>query len=284
MIRPRKSLGQNFLRDQNTARKIASSLRAKPEDRVIEIGAGTGAMTRFLAEEYSNFVAVEIDNRAIDHLKETLPDVEIVAADILKCSYDDLRGDSESLFVIGNLPYYLTSEIIFRLLDEAPIIREAVFMMQYEVARRLVAVPRTKEYGILSVAIQLACTPEFLFPVSRNVFFPKPDVRSAVVRLTFPVKDPLAEGLGAVLPAHISDPSPDGSGAPISGPVSEPDSALVRRVIRTAFNQRRKTLRNSLKMMFQEADTQIPDHFAGCRAEELEPKDFIELTRYLQSR
>jgi len=141
--------------------------------------------------------------------------------------------------------------------------------MQYEVARRLVALPRTKEYGILSVAIQLACTPTLLFPVSRNVFFPKPDVRSAVVRLVFPAKKSSSGSAGAI---HLSPPD------------NEPDPALVRLLIRTAFNQRRKTLRNSLKKMFVEANRTVPEHFAGCRAEELDPKDFIDLTRYLQVR
>lgn len=272
MITPRKRLGQNFLRDQNTARKIAGSLRATSEDRVIEIGAGTGAMTRFLSEKFPNLVAVEIDDRAIDHLKNTLPDVDVVAADILKCSYADLAAGADRVFVIGNLPYYLTSEIIFRLLDESELIGEAVFMMQYEVAKRLVAVPRTKEYGILSVAIQLACKPEFLFPVSRNVFFPKPDVRSAVVRLTFPEDGASLQNVANQNKSESNDKE------------AVPDPALVRRVIRTAFNQRRKTLRNSLKQMFLEVDRTIPEEFAGCRAEELQPKDFIDLTRYLLTR
>jgi 16S rRNA (adenine1518-N6/adenine1519-N6)-dimethyltransferase len=269
MITPKKHLGQNFLRDQNTARKISASLRAGPEDRVIEIGAGTGAMTRFLAEKFQNFVAVEIDSRAIEHLNEALPNVSVVAGDILTCSYAELSGGADKVYVIGNLPYYLTSEIIFRLLDESDYIREAVFMMQYEVAQRLIAVPRTKEYGILSVAIQLACKPELLFPVSRNVFFPKPDVRSAVVRLTFP--EPIA--------ATESD-----SANTVGFLDGNLDPMLVRRVIRTAFNQRRKTLRNSLKNLSIEWSSAVPEHFAGCRAEELEPKDFIELTRYLLTR
>lgn len=256
MISPRKRLGQNFLRDPNTARKIVSSLRAQPDDRVIEIGAGTGSLTGILAERFSDFSAIEIDDRAVAYLDRTLPEVDVIAGDVLDCSYADLLGTSDArLFVIGNLPYYLTSEILFRLLDESAFIKEAVFMMQYEVARRLVAVPRTKEYGILSVAVQLEADPELLFPVSRNVFFPKPDVRSAVVRLTFPVQNP--------------DPARDKN--------------VTRKVVRTAFNQRRKTLRNSLKGLFAETGAEVPDHFASLRAEELEPGDFIELARYLHT-
>jgi len=258
MITPRKRLGQNFLRDPNTARKIAASVTAQPEDRVIEIGAGTGALTRFLSERFKNLSAIEIDDRAIDYLKEVLPDVDVIAKDILDCSYAELRGDVEGpMFVVGNLPYYLTSEILFRLLDESAHVTEAVFMMQYEVARRLVAVPRTKEYGILSVAVQLEARAEILFPVSRNVFFPKPDVRSAVVRLTF---------------SH-----------PVDAAYMACDPQAIRKVIRTAFNQRRKTLRNSLKGLLSESQKTLPSKYAGKRAEELAPKEFIELARYLQS-
>jgi len=258
MITPRKRLGQNFLRDQNTARKIVASVSAGAEDRVIEIGAGTGALTRFLAERFTNLVAIEIDPRAIDLLKKDLPGVAVVVGDILDFSYEKLLGGANGpLFVVGNLPYYLTSEILFRLLDESALVKEAVFMMQYEVARRLVAVPRTKAYGILSVATQLEARAEILFPVSRNVFFPKPDVRSAVVRLTFP----------------------DAAEAPVIGY----DRQTVRLVIRKAFNQRRKTLRNSLKGLFTESKKTVPSEYAGMRAEELTPKDFIDLALYLQS-
>lgn len=258
MIEPRKRLGQNFLRDPNTARKIVASVTAQPADRVIEIGAGTGALTGFLARRFNNLSAIEIDPRATDHLKEEFPSVHVIEKDVLECSYAELRGDAAGrLYVVGNLPYYLTSEILFRILDESAQVKEAVFMMQYEVARRLVAVPRTKEYGILSVAVQLEAHAEILFPVSRNVFFPKPDVRSAVVRLTF------SNDTGAVYEGC--------------------DRHTVRKIIRTAFNQRRKTLRNSLKGLFSESLKTVPSRYSPLRAEELVPKDFIELARYLHT-
>lgn len=251
MIRPKKSLGQNFLRDPNTARKIVEAVRAPAGGHVIEIGPGTGALTGMLAERFENFTALEVDQRAVAVLQESLPDVDIRHADVLAADWAALaREKGGPLYVVGNLPYYITSPILFSLLDARPHVGEAVMMMQLEVARRLVAEPRTKAYGILSVQVQLHASPELLFRVSPNVFFPKPDVTSAVVRLTFDT---------APLPEDV-----------------EPET--LRAVIRAAFNQRRKTLRNSLSAWTRE----LPARWAGRRAEELPPGEFVDLTRYLQ--
>ncbi|HET6568622.1 MAG TPA: rRNA adenine dimethyltransferase family protein, partial [Rhodothermales bacterium] len=160
------------------------------------------------------------------------------------------REKGGPLHVIGNLPYYITSQILFSLLDASSSIREVVLMMQLEVAERLVAAPRTKAYGILSVAVQLQARPELLFRVSPNVFYPKPDVTSAVVRLSF------------------------GDGTGVSGEV---DPAFLRLVIREAFNQRRKTLRNALSRWTRERGIVLPNRWGQARAEELSPQDFIEL-------
>ena len=255
MLTPIKRLGQNFLQDPNTIRRIVDALDAGAEDAVVEIGPGAGALTGLLAERYSRFAAIEIDDRAADLLEEELPDVRVIRQDILKSDWSELAGEfgTDRLHIIGNLPYYITSQILFSLLDAAPLIEEAVIMMQYEVAERLVAVPRTKSYGILSVVVQLASEVEILFPVSRNVFFPKPDVRSAMVKLRFP--------------EQISSASTD--------------PAFLRTLVRTAFNQRRKTLRNSLSRILTDDMPLLPEELSGKRAEELSPSEFVELADYL---
>lgn len=256
MIRPIKRLGQNFLQDPNTARNIVAGLKATQNDPVVEIGPGTGALTGLLAASFNHVTAIEVDERAAEVIKEAYPSVDIRLMDILDVSWGELRQQKGApLHVIGNLPYYITTPILFDLLDAGAEgdVQEAVMMMQYEVAERLTAVPRTKQYGILSVAVQQAAHPEILFPVSRNVFFPKPDVRSAVVRLTFGDRDPAL---------HV-------------------DTAHFRTVVRTAFNQRRKTLRNSLQALTVSMGRELPADVASKRAEELSPGDFVTLTRYL---
>lgn len=254
VIQPKKSLGQNFLRDPNTVRKIADALGAPPDAPVVEIGPGTGAMTEVLAARYDRLTALEVDARAVDHLAETLPGVDVRLADVLEADWAALAAElapGDRLWVIGNLPYYITSPILFGLLDARDHLARAVVMMQKEVAERLVAAPRTKAYGILSVQTQLWSRPTLLFEVSRNVFFPKPDVTSAVVALDF------------------------------DGEAPDVDAEALRTVVRTAFNQRRKTLRNSLKAVAAEAGREVPEAVAGKRAEELTPEDFVALTHAL---
>lgn len=254
-LSPKKHLGQNFLSDPNTARKIAAAVRAGPGEPVVEIGPGTGALTEPLLDRFPDLVALEVDPRAVAYLRAQLPALDVREADVLEADWAALAEElGGPLHVAGNLPYYITSPILFGLLEAAPHVREAVVMMQLEVAQRLVAVPRTKAYGILAVQVQLRARPELLFRVSRNVFFPKPDVTSAVVRLDF----------GAAPPA------PD------------VDAALLTEVVRAAFNQRRKTLRNSLSRWTREQNLGLPHGWDGARAEELTPGEFVELARYLQ--
>lgn len=250
MIQPKKSLGQHFLRDPNTIRKIAQALAAPSDAVVIEIGPGTGVLTRELAGRFERLIAVEVDQRAVAHLEKTLPDVTIIHADVLSVDWRALAEEhGEKLWVIGNLPYYITSPILFGLLDARDVIRQAVLMMQKEVAQRLVATHGTKVYGILSVQTQLLSAPSLLFTVGRNVFHPKPDVDSAVVRLDFGNEEP-------------------------DVPVE-----LLRKVVRTAFNQRRKTLRNSLKTIVEEMNVSLLEDVASLRPEALTPMQFVELTR-----
>lgn len=255
-ITPKKSLGQHFLRDANIRDKIIGLLHAGPEDPVVEIGPGTGALTAHLAARFPKFEAVEIDQRAVAVLQEQIPGLVVHQADVLNfdwAAHGERAGSR--LHIIGNLPYYVTSQVIFSLLDAYPYIAEAVLMMQREVAERLVARPRTKAYGILSVAVQQLATPELAFRVSRHVFFPKPDVESAVVRITFDENE---------------------------NPSAVQDAAWLRKVVRTAFNQRRKTLRNSLRRLTAQTNREVPEAWRLKRAEELSPEEFIALAEQLK--
>ena len=253
---PKKSLGQHFLTDPNVARKIVGALQASPEEPVVEIGPGTGALTGLLQEAYSNLTAIEVDARAVAYLRAHHPGLDVWQADVLDVDWNVLAEEKgRPLYVISNLPYALTSPILFSLIDHRTSLCQAVLMMQHEVARRLVAGPRTKDYGILSVLTQLYARPALLFRVSRNVFYPKPEVTSAVIRLAF-----------------------DKPTAPDPGV----DPAFLRTVVRAAFNQRRKTLHNSLGRWTRTRAIELPHGWDRRRAEELPPDAFVELARYLQ--
>lgn len=251
-LRPKKSLGQHFLRDSNILRKIVDSLALKNDDVVLEIGAGEGALTRLLVTYPITLFAVELDDRVIPQLTTEFGSrARILHADICKLNLQELSG-GRSLRVVGNIPYYLTSEILFHLFRYHTVITDATLMMQLEVAQRLVAQPNSKEYGILSVATQFYGKPELLFRVSRNVFFPKPSVDSAVLRIS----------MNTVLPTI--------------------DVQLFSAVVRGTFGKRRKTLRNSLKYLGvpPEIITSLPLDVAR-RPESLTVDDFILLTQHL---
>lgn len=256
---PRKSLGQHFLRDPNVARKIVAALRAPRDAHVVEIGPGEGALTGLLRDRFAAFTAIEIDARAVAFLREAHPGIDVRQMDVLEADWRALAQEKGApMFVVGNLPYNMTSPILFRLLDARDVVQEVVAMMQREVAERLVAVPRTRAYGILSVFFQAMARPEKLFQVSPQVFYPRPAVTSAVVRLTFAGKETAPEGV---------------------------ETAFFRDVVRTAFNRRRKTLRNSLERWTKgAAGVVLPDGLEARRPEELTPEEFVALARYLKAR
>jgi 16S rRNA (adenine1518-N6/adenine1519-N6)-dimethyltransferase len=253
-FRPKQSLGQNFLQDPNMAEKIVGTLRAPSDAPVVEVGAGTGELTGRLAERYDRLVALEIDERAVEVLREACPGADVRQADVRETDWaalaDELGGP---LHVISNTPYYLTTEILFGLLEQRAHVAEAVLTMQEAVAERLVAEPRTKDYGVLSVLLQLFAAPELCYTVPPQVFSPQPDVSSAVVRVTF---------------------------GPDDGPA---DLALddVRPYVRAAFNQRRKMLRNSLSTWVKDQNRSLPHDWERKRAEALSPEDFATLARAL---
>jgi 16S rRNA (adenine1518-N6/adenine1519-N6)-dimethyltransferase len=258
-VRPKKRLGQHFLADPNVTRKIADALAAPPGAPVVEIGPGTGALTGPLLDRHPHLTALEVDPEAIAHLRARWPALDVRHADVLDADWRALAAEKGgALWVAGNLPYYITSPILFALLDARDVLARAVVMIQREVAERIVAPPGSKTYGGLSVQTQLLARPKLLFKVSRHVFVPKPDVESAVLALDFgdaPL-DALTAG-GAV------------------------DSLALRRVVRAAFGQRRKALRNSLSALAAEVGRPVPDAFSGLRPEQLAPPDFVALAREL---
>jgi 16S rRNA (adenine1518-N6/adenine1519-N6)-dimethyltransferase len=253
MSRPpktKKSLGQHFLKDGNMIRKIVDAVPASGQDKVIEIGPGAGALTELLAERFGNLSVIEIDGRMADYLSETFPGLHIIREDVLKFDWSKASAEGRPVHVVGNLPYYITSQILFSLLEKREDLSTAVLMMQKEVAERIVAEPRTKEYGILSVQTQLMSTPEILFDVPPQVFSPPPNVNSSVVRLTF------------------------------DQPQLSCSDENLKTVVRMAFNQRRKKMSNALKRL----DTELPygEFDFNLRAEALAPEMYESLTARLE--
>jgi 16S rRNA (adenine1518-N6/adenine1519-N6)-dimethyltransferase len=256
MISPKKSLGQHFLKDHNVARKIAQSLRLKENDVVVEIGPGKGELTRHLVNHCATVIGVEIDARASKLLRESLGNrVQVINQDVLTVRLSDfLSEQNQKLRIVGNIPYYITSEILFWLYDQKEILEDAALLMQFEVAQRLVAKPKTKDYGILSVFTQLYTRPKLLFKVSRNCFFPKPHVDSAVVHLDF----------STLLPSC--------------------DLTLLKNIVRATFGKRRKMVRNGLKDLAFTEDQLNTIHFdLNRRPEDLSLDDFLSLTRQLET-
>lgn len=258
-IRPKQSLGQNFLRDGNIIRKITLAFNealATTESQVVEIGAGTGALTKELLCEHPDMLAVEIDQRAVEVLRETFPSLNVLHADVLEVDWEKM-GNEKPLAVIGNLPYNIVSQILLSMLEaRRGSIRFALVMMQREVAERVCAKPRTKAFGILSVVSQLYAKPELLFNVPNTAFYPKPSITSTMVLFRFE-----------------ADPCFDVSNYKLK--------AMLRTVVRSAFQQRRKTLRNSLRAVYQSLNVELDDTYASKRAEELTPQQFVDLTRHL---
>jgi 16S rRNA (adenine1518-N6/adenine1519-N6)-dimethyltransferase len=249
-FRTKKSLGQHFLTDKMVLFQIMDSINAEKDDRIIEIGSGTGALTKWLAEKFTDVHAIELDQRAVQILQKKFDQVTIHQQDVLKVNWPDMVDSQKPNIVVGNLPYYITSPILFDLLENRPLFTEAILMMQKEVAERLVAEPSSKQYGILSVQTQLFCTPEILFDVAPHSFSPPPNVDSAVIKLKF-----------------------DKSVHPFS-------DQTLKTVVRTAFNQRRKKLSNSLKPVLGD---ELPENFNfDDRAEHWSPDIYAKLAEHLE--
>lgn len=259
LVRPKKALGQHFLVDLNIARKIVDSL-STDHDVVIEVGAGMGVLTQYLIEnQLDKLQVVEIDKESVEFLKKKFPELEghLTLGDFLKCDLTSFRPTAVSreisgndLAVIGNFPYNISSQIFFQILKYRNNISECVGMIQKEVAERIAAAPGSKTYGILSVLLQAWYDIEYLFTVNENVFNPPPKVKSAVIRL----KRNNVKELGC-------------------------DEKLFVTVVKQAFNQRRKTLRNSLRSLIP-AEI-IDNEIFNKRPEQLSVAEFVELVKVL---
>jgi len=251
-VTPKKALGQHFLRDQNIARKIVASIEPGLSDSLIEIGPGEGVLTQFLVASPDPLWLVEIDPESVGYLKEHFPDMDsrVITGDILQL---DLTTYAESkLGIIGNFPYNISSQIFFKVLHERNLINQVVGMVQREVAERIAAGPGSKVYGILSVLLQAFYNIEILFHVKPHVFTPPPKVQSSVIRLKRNQVDKL--------------------------PCSE---KLFVEVVKKAFNQRRKTLRNSLQSILLNLESM--EDWLKKRPEQLSVPDFIQLTKAIEN-
>jgi len=252
MVRPKKHLGQHFLKDANIARKITACLDTK-FTAICEIGPGTGILTQSLLERenLSELTLIEIDTESVEYLNNHFSDtrLRVLEADFLKTNLSVLFPNDVAL--IGNFPYNISSQIFFKVLENRNRIPEVVGMIQKEVAERIAAPPGSKTYGILSVLLQSWYNIEYCFTVNETVFFPPPKVKSAVIRLRRNKTIAL-----------------------------DCDESLFFKVVKAAFGQRRKTLRNALKVLFGRFEFDHP--LLSQRAEQLSVSDFVALTRLFE--
>lgn len=252
-VRAKKNLGQHFLKDQNIAQKIVSELQAEGLNKVLEIGPGMGVLTKYLLQNpaFETWV-VEIDRESVDYLNAHFPELDgrILSQDFLRMDLG--RQFQEPFAVIGNFPYNISSQIFFKILEFRNQIPEVVGMLQKEVAERLAAPPGSKTYGILSVFLQAYYTIEYLFTVHEDVFSPPPKVKSGVIRLTRNETE------------HLNC-----------------DEKLFTSIVKMAFNQRRKTLRNSLKSLLTNDELKANPIF-DKRPEQLGVSEFEALAKMIE--
>lgn len=264
LVKPKKFLGQHFLTDLGIARDIADTVDACPDIPILEVGPGMGVMTQYLVQKPRTVKVVEIDYESVSFLREKFPPLEenIIEDDFLKMHLENVF-DGKPFVLTGNYPYNISSQIFFKMLDYKDLIPCCTGMIQKEVAERIAASPGNKSYGILSVLIQAWYSVDYLFTVHEHVFNPPPKVKSAVIRMT---RNSTTD-LGC-------------------------DERLFKRLVKTTFNQRRKTLRNNIRPLLGELDAQnaadgvptpnhadfLQDPIFNLRPEQLSVQQFIELT------
>ena len=254
-VKPKKFLGQHFLKDLGIAKAIADTVDAAPGLPVLEVGPGMGVLTQFLLTKERPLKVVELDFESVEYLRKNFPQLEddIIEDDFLKMHLDRLF-DGGSFVLTGNYPYNISSQIFFKMLEHRDQIPCCTGMIQKEVAERLAAQPGSKTFGILSVLIQAWYDVEYLFTVNENVFNPPPKVKSAVIRMT------------RNQTTHLGC-----------------DEALFRQVVKTTFNQRRKTLRNSIKPIVGKDSSLLELEILQKRPEQLSVQEFIDLTNRVQN-
>lgn len=250
-VRAKKHLGQHFLKDKNIAQRIVDSLTWEDYNQVLEIGPGMGVLTKFLIEAKQNISVVEIDHESVEFLQKNYPELTIYSEDFLKMELNR-HFNQEPICILGNFPYNISTQIVFKIIENRNQIPEMVGMFQKEVAERICSKEGSKVYGILSVLTQAYYTTEYLFTVSEQVFTPPPKVKSGVMRMK----------------RHTEK--------------LEVDEKLFFNVVKLAFNQRRKTLRNALKSILP-SGTDFEDKVFQLRAEQLSVDEFIELTKKIEA-
>jgi 16S rRNA (adenine1518-N6/adenine1519-N6)-dimethyltransferase len=256
-IKPLKKFGQNFLRNDYFAEKIVDSLDCEENDVIVEIGPGKGVLTELLIkQEHKNLSVIEIDRRLANLLAEKFPtDLNIIQDNVLNVSFDQLAIENR-IKVVGNIPYNITSDIIFKLIENNQYMERAVLMIQKEVANRLVAETKTKDYGLLTIFVGFHCEIRKLFDVNRENFYPVPNVDSSVVCLDFKA---LEENYF--------------------------DYDLFRKIVKTGFNTRRKMLRNTLKnLLISYQIKNISSISLDRRPEELSIEEFKLLTNEISNK
>ena len=254
-MRAKKSYGQHFLKSEFISEEIADSLIHQDlYQKVLEVGPGKGMLTKYLLQKEFNLVVVEADRDMVLYLQKHFPELkgQIISADFIKVNLNDFFKE-ESFAIIGNFPYNISSQILFKMLEYKEQVPELVGMFQKEVAQRIVASPGGKTYGVISVLIQAYYDGEYLFEVDRMNFIPPPKVQSAVIRLVRK-KD---QNLGC-------------------------DYKLFRQVVKQAFSQRRKMLRNTMKSFFPKDHEFIKDSFFQKRPEQLSVQEFVNLTNSIK--
>ena len=247
-VRAKKHLGQHFLKDLGIARDIAHSLSLNNYSKVLEVGPGMGVLTQFLIPLDTETFVIEIDKESVSYLKKHYRELDnhLIEGDFLKLPLQEIF--KEPIAIIGNFPYNISSQILFKAIDHKDLIPEIVGMFQKEVAERVVSPPGSKKYGIISVLLQCYYDVEYLFTVDETVFDPPPKVKSAVIRLRRNDRNKL-----------------------------DCDEKKFVQVVKTAFGQRRKTLRNALKSL-NLVDENTASQYLSLRAEQLSVEDFMNLT------
>ncbi|MBO7724319.1 MAG: 16S rRNA (adenine(1518)-N(6)/adenine(1519)-N(6))-dimethyltransferase RsmA [Paludibacteraceae bacterium] len=250
-VRAKKYLGQHFLLDLSIAQRIVSSLEFEGKIPILEVGPGMGVLTQYLLQNQNiELTAVELDSESVEYLAQKFPSLKVLEADFLKLNLETLFPDK--FCIIGNYPYNISSQIFFKLLDYKDKVPCLSGMIQKEVAERIAAKPGSKTYGILSVLLQAYFDVEYLFTVSEHVFDPPPKVKSAVIRLTRNEVEKISC-----------------------------DEKLFKTVVKTAFNQRRKTLRNSLRPLLGDNKTLTSERIFDARPEQLGVDEFVQLTNLI---
>ena len=255
LVKPKKFLGQHFLRDLGIASDIADTVDACPNLPVLEVGPGMGVLTQFLMKKDREVKVVELDFESVAYLKENFSALEghIIEDDFLKLKLENIF-EGKPFVLTGNYPYNISSQIFFKMLDYKDLIPCCTGMIQKEVAERIAAGPGSKTYGILSVLIQAWYKVEYLFTVHEHVFNPPPKVKSAVIRMT---RNETTD-LGC-------------------------DEKLFKQIVKTTFNQRRKTLRNSIASILDKSHPLSADPIFNKRPEQLSVQEFVELTNRVEA-